>query len=88
MQRAVGQDAVPALPDGRRAHPDRVQPGREIFVEEKLFGKIVHPVFGEREKKIGRSRKTRDEVVVVFGEVGPERFDDARSLSFRNETEI
>ena len=35
VDRAVGQHAVPPLPDGRGAHPDGVEPGRQLGLEQQ-----------------------------------------------------
>ena len=47
VDRAVGQQAVPALPHGRRAHRHGVQPRRALGLQQQALGGVEVPAVGQ-----------------------------------------
>src|SRR5215472_8059812 len=71
INRAVGTQAVPALPDGSCAHGHRIEPGGALLLDEKAKRGVVLADIAEGIRDQGRSDKAgRDVIVTVAHNLG------------------
>ena len=62
LEAFLGRPAVPALPHGRRAELDLVEPRRKIFPQHEVGGEVASSGFVEREEKNRRPDEARREM--------------------------
>ena len=78
---AVGQHGVPALPDRRRTHGDRIEPRRALTLEQQPIGLVEVAGRGQRIENVRSAGEAGLDVVATLATSSASRFPDSCVVS-------